>query len=415
MEKAEPAAPSVTAKAARTARLAADKAPPVATPVAAKAPPAAAPAAPPAFPPERLLSLDALRGFDMMWIVGADALGSALSQFRGGALARFAARQLEHEDWAGLHFEDLIFPLFVFMVGVAIPYSLDKIIEAKGQSQARWRILRRTVLLFLAGLLYYGGIAHGLDQLRLMGVLQRIALCYGAASLMYLNLSRRDIALAGIGLLVGYWALLAFVPVPGFGPGDYHEGHNLTNWLDSRLLPLRKWDGDHDPEGLLSTFPAIATCLVGLLAGTLLRDPAKRPWAKVALLAAAGAGLLVVGLVWGQHFPIIKKIWTSSFVLVAGGWSLLLLAGFYLVADVLCIRSVFRPLAWVGSNALAIYLVSNVVDVNALTARLVGGGVEAALNALWPGLGTLVLVLLGIALCVLLCGFLYRRRIFLRL
>lgn len=385
---------------------------PVSTPTPA---PAAATPTPPADPPERLLSLDALRGFDMLWIVGADALGSALSQFRGGAPVRFAARQLDHADWAGMHFEDLIFPLFVFMVGVAIPYSLDRIVAAGGQAAARRRILRRTVLLFLLGLLYYGGIAHGLAQLRLMGVLQRIALCYCAASLLYLRLSRRDILFTCAGLLVGYWALLAFVPVPGIGAGNFTEGHNLANWIDAHLLPLRKWDGDHDPEGLLSTFPAVATCLIGLLAGTVLRDPARRPWAKVALLVAAGAGLLVAGLVWGQHFPLIKKIWTSSFVLVAGGWSLLLLSGFYLVADVLKVRSVFQPFAWIGSNALAIYLVSNIVDVNALSSRLVGGGVEAALNALWPGLGTLVLVLLGIALCVALCGYLHRRRIFLRL
>ena len=159
----------------------------------------------------------------------------------------------------------------------------------------------------------------------------------------------------------------------------------------------------------------LATCLLGLFAGTWLRDPAKSQRAKVRLLAFAGCGLLCAGLLWSLEFPLIKKIWTSSFVLAAGGWSMLLLAGFYLVADVWQIRTWLKPFVWLGSNALVIYLVSNVVDVNALSARLAGGGVAAALNGLWPGLGTLVIVLLGIALCVLLCGFLYRRRIFLRL
>jgi hypothetical protein len=123
----------------------------------------------------------------MMWIVGADAIGSALSQFRGGAAARFAATQLDHVAWAGIRFYDTIFPLFVFMVGVAIPYSLDKMLAGPGRSEALKRIVRRTALLYLLGLFYYGGFATDLSQIRLLGVLQRIALCYGAACLLYLS------------------------------------------------------------------------------------------------------------------------------------------------------------------------------------------------------------------------------------
>ena len=364
---------------------------------------------------QRLLALDALRGFDMMWIVGADALGGALANFRGGPVARFAANQLDHVPWAGIRFYDTIFPLFVFMVGVAIPYSLDRILAAGGRRDALWRIARRTVLLFLLGIFYYGGFATDLAQIRLLGVLQRIALCYCGSCLLYLWLPRRGLAAAAAALLVGYWALLTFVPVPGFGPGDFSEGHNLTNWIDAHYLPLRKWDGDHDPEGILSTLPAIATCLLGVLAGRCLRNTARSGRAKVALLALAGCALIAAGLLWSVQFPIIKKIWTSSFVLVAGGWSMLLLSAFYLVADVWNSRTWLQPFAWLGSNALAIYMISNIVDFNRLSERLAGGTVAATLNGLWPGLGGLVLALASVVLCMLLCGFLHRRRIYLRL
>jgi predicted acyltransferase len=351
----------------------------------------------------------------MMWIVGADAVGSALSQFRGGPVARVAAAQLDHSPWAGVRFYDLIFPLFVFMVGVAIPYSLDKIVASGGRGAAIRRIVLRTALLYLLGLFYYGGFATALDQVRLLGVLQRIALSYCGASLLYLWLKPRGLWAVFAGLLAGYWALMTFVPVPGFGAGDFAEGHNLANWIDAHYLPLRKWDGDHDPEGLLSAFPAVATCLLGVFAGRWIKDPGRRRQAKAGRLAIAGGVLLGIGLFWSLQFPVIKKVWTSSFVLVAGGWSMLLLAVFYQVADVWKLRSWLQPFVWLGSNSLMIYLVSNIVDFGRLSERFAGGTVAAALNGLWPGLGALVLALTSIVLCMLLCGFLYRRKIFLRL
>ena len=372
----------------------------------------AAPFTPPA---PRLLALDALRGFDMMWILGADAIAAALAKIGGGAPVRLLAAQMEHVPWAGFHFYDLIFPLFVFMAGAAIPFSLDRMVAHGGAGRAFRRVAWRTGWLYALGLLYYGGFATPLTELRLLGVLQRLALCYGAAGGLYLCLRPRGLAVATAALLLGYWVLLTFVPVPGFGAGDFQEGHNLTNWLDAHFLPLRKWDGDHDPEGMLSTLPAIASCLLGVLAGVWLKraphPTAGRGW----LLVAAGASLLVLGHLWGLQFPLIKKIWTSSFVLVAGGWSMLLLGGFYLVADVWKIQAWARPFAWVGSNALVIYLVSNVVDFNALSARFTGGTIASGLDAVWPGLGGLVLALVSIVLCFALCRFLHERKIFLRL
>jgi predicted acyltransferase len=366
-------------------------------------------------PAERLVSLDALRGFDMLWILGADALGHALAGLKGGAIVHLLSEQMEHVEWEGFHFYDLIFPLFVFMIGVALTFSLDRLVANDGRAAALRRVLCRGLLMYLLGLFYYGGFADGYEQIRLLGVLQRLALCYVAAGVLYLYLQPRTLVITCVGLLVTYWALLTFVPVPGYGAGDFAERHNLADWIDAQYLPLRKWDGDHDPEGLLSTLPAIASCLLGVFAGLLLRDRGRSPHRKAMLLAVGGAALLVGGYVWGLQFPIIKRIWTSSYVLVAGGWSALLLAAFFYVIDVRGIRGWTTPFVWIGSNALTIYLVSNIVDFNALSARLTGGEIASALNATWPGLGNLVLALVGIALCVGLCGFLYRKRLFLRL
>jgi len=379
----------------------------------ASAPPSGAAVGVP--PSERLVSLDALRGFDMIWIAGADSLGDALSHFKGGPVSRVLARQLDHVAWAGLHFYDLVFPLFVFLMGVAIPFSLSRMVEVSGRPAAVRRIFRRAALLFLLGVFYYGGLSHPISDVRWAGVLQRFGLCYLGAGLLFLHFRPRGLAATCAALLVGYWALLTFVPVPGIGAGHFGEGQNLANWFDRMYLPGRKWDGDHDPEGYLSTFPAVASCLLGVLSGLLLRDARVSPARRVAVLAGAGALLLVLGLAWGIQFPVVKKLWTSSFVLVTGGISGLALAAFYLVIDVWRIRAWAAPLVWVGANALTVYLLSNIVDFGSLSLRFVGGSVTAWLDGLRPGLSGVTEALFSIFLCFAVARFLYRRKIFLRL
>lgn len=362
------------------------------------------------------MSLDALRGFDMMWIVGADAMGHAMSKLSAGPVVRTLATQLDHVAWAGFRFYDMIFPLFVFMIGVAITFSLGKLVAREGQAIAVQRVLRRTLLLYLLGIFYYKGLTNGIEGIRWLGVLQRLALCYGFTGLCFIFLKPRQLAGVALGLLVGYWALLTFVPVPGVGAGDYSEGRNLTNWFDKQFLPGFKWDGDHDPEGILSTFPAFVSCLLGVFAGRLIQDPDRTGSRKAATLAMGGVVALVLGYLWGLQFPIIKKIWTSSFVLVAGGWSALLLALFYYVIDVRQIRAWAVPFTWIGSNALTIYLISNLVDFDALSKRFVGKDLMNWLNtAVTPHFGEFVLAVVGLVLCFLICRFLHKRQLFLRL
>ncbi len=362
-------------------------------------------------PSQRLLSLDALRGFDMFWIIGAEGLVEGLRKITDTGPVRILADQLEHKPWAGFHFEDLIFPLFVFIVGVSLVFSLTKAIERSGRRAAVGRVIRRSVLLYLLGIFYYGGFATPFDRIRLLGVLQRIAICYLFASLLFCYLKPKALAAVCAGILIGYWAIMSFVPVPELGAGNFAEGKNLANYVDKQFLPLRKWDGDHDPEGLLSTLPAIATCLLGVFAGLLLKNTTVPDRKKTGCLVAAGIAGLLLGWLWHFNFPVIKKLWTSSYVLVAGGYSCLLLAAFYQVIDIWRWRKWAMPFVWIGVNPITIYMAHNLIDFEKIAQRFVGG----ELNHYFGVYGQLIIALITLAIIFCFLHFLYRRTIFLRL
>jgi predicted acyltransferase len=363
-------------------------------------------------PAKRLMSVDALRGLDMFLIVGVEEVLEAFSEMV--PMTPSLNDRLQHAPWAGFHFYDLIFPLFAFIVGVSLVFSLSKSIAAEGRPATTRKLITRSAILYLLGILVYGGISGGIEQIRLLGVLQRLALCFCAAGLAFVWMSPRQMVALTVTLLAGYWAMLTFIPVPGFGAGDFAEGHNFTNWVDKMFLPFRKWDGDHDPEGLLSTFPAIATTLLGVFAGMLLQNPAVEPARKVRLLLAWGCAGVLLGLLWHFQFPIIKKLWTSSFVLLTAGISSMLLAGFYHVIDIKQRQRWCQPFVWIGMNAITIYLIVHFVKLEPLANRLVGGEIQTALDRVCPGLGELTTTLLALAFAVLICRFLFVRKIFLR-
>ncbi len=376
---------------------------------------------PVALPLQRLASLDALRGFDMFWIIGGEGLAHAVSRISPMTL-KIIPEQLSHEKWEGVRAYDLIFPTFVFVTGVALVLSLSKLIETRGRRVAVRRVVVRGGALYLLGLLYYGGISEGVDHLRLMGVLQRIALSYLACGLLFCFFRPRTLALVCVGLLVGYWALLRFVPVPGLGQPSFEEGRNLANWVDSRFLPFHKWDGDHDPEGLLSTLPAIATGLLGVFAGLLLRSAGLASWKKAFVLLFVGAAAAAAGLYWGGllagttipgalEFPVIKKIWTSSFVLVAGGYSAILLGGFYLIMDVWRLRSWASPFVWIGSNAILLYLLEKALHYEELASLFV----LPPANPDKPTVAHDLLVnTIAVAIVLAIARYLYVRKVFIR-
>lgn len=419
------------------------------------------------------MSLDALRGFDMFWIIGADSLVYALSRMSENPVTKFLAYQLDHAEWAGFRFYDLIFPLFVFMVGASIVFSLTKIISESGRVGAMGRVLKRGILLFIIGLIYSGGFTETWPNMRLMGVLNRIALAYTAAGLLFICFKPR--ALMGIcaGMLIGYWAMLNFIPIrdiqlektnlavlaeqagdaraarllreagnaAAVNPsairnsptwavaetlyaattnrvtGKFEAGYNVVNHFDFEHLPGRKYDLFFDPEGILSTIPAVATCLLGVFAGLLLQSGTFSSDKKMAWLFGAGAVCVALGWLWGAQFPVIKKIWTSSYVLVAGGYSALLLGAFYLVVDVWKYQKWCQPFVWMGMNAITIYLIKNFLGgtFSKLAARLVGGDIKVWLDEhVAKGLGDLTITVVGLVLAFGLVRFLYQRKIFLR-
>ena len=331
------------------------------------------------------------------------------------AVGHFLGNQLNHVPWEGFTFYDFIFPLFIFVTGVSIVFSLSRLAEREGLWRAHVRVLRRSLLLFGLGLIYYGGISHHWEDIRYLGVLQRIGLCYFFASLLFLNLNLRGMIVAFVSLLLGYWALMTFVPVPGIGAGSFAPDANLANWLDIHYLPGRLWDVTRDPEGMLSTLPAIATCLLGVFAGLLLKHERFSAQQKSLWLIGAGIAMVGAGHVWGLQFPVIKAIWTSSFVLVAGGYSLMLLGVWHQIIDVWGIRSWSTIFVWIGANAITLYFINNVLGFEPFALRFVGGDLGALLDRLiTPGTGIFVAYVLGLTFAITLAGFFYRRKIFLR-
>lgn len=346
----------------------------------------------------------------MFWIVGGRALVHGLEKMGAGGVLGVVAEQLHHKAWEGFHFEDLIFPLFVFISGVSMVFSLTRSLETHGRSATVLRILRRSAVLYFIGILYYGGFSQPVEKIRLLGVLQRLALCHLFGGLLFCFLRPRALIATCVGILVGYWALLSFIPVPGHGVGNFAEGANLANYVDKVYLPLRRHDGDHDPEGLLSTLPAVASCLLGVFAGWVLRSSAASDSQRVRRLVILGIGCLAAGWLWHLNFPVIKKIWTSSFVLVAGGYSYLLLAGFYQVVDVWKWRRWALPFVWIGVNPILSYFGGKFIDFEEFAKLFVGGPVAAACAPY----GDVVVGLATLLVGFLFMRFLYQRRIFLR-
>ena len=404
-------------------------------------PPAQNPSSTTATPPsERLMSLDALRGFDMFWIVGGAGILRALEKFSGSPVLSAIRQQLTHVEWAGFRFYDLIFPLFVFIAGVSLTFSTGKAVERSGKAGAVKRLLSRGILLFLVGVFYSGGLSQGLDGVRWLGVLNRIALASTAAGILLVFLPVRALLGVCAGILLGYWALFVWVPIraihltptavqegmartgttnvqqlywstPQRVTGQYEPGLNVVNHFDFEHLPGKKYDTYYDPEGILSNIPAIATCLLGVFAGSLLRLGSLKPTQRTLRLILAGLACLAVGWVWNGSFPIVKKLWTSSFVLFAGGWSFLLLAGFYQVVDGWGQQRWCQPFVWIGTNPITLYLLSSFVGYGAVAGRFLSPELRARLGTT----GEVLQAAGGLLVLFLFARALHRRKLFLRL
>lgn len=356
----------------------------------------------------RLRSLDALRGFDMLWIVGLAAFFREWAKVGDAAWLDTWAAQLSHVKWEGLRAYDLIFPLFMFLSGVSIPYALGR---GGNRGKLAGKVLRRALLLVILGIVYNGGLQFDFANQRYASVLGQIGGAYAIAALVFLFTSGwKGRALWCLGILIAVAVLQLWIPVPGHGAGILTPEGIMNAWIDRQWLPGRLHGGIFDPEGILCTVSAAALTLGGVLAGDRIKGTGKASIANVAFLLVAGALLCGAGwLCWKAGYPPIKSAWTGTFNLLAGGICAALLAVFHLAVDFVPGINWSFPLQVVGMNPLTIYLAARVVSFPEVSAFFFGG--VAARSGEWSG----VILAAGVLVIEwLLLWFLWRKRVFLR-
>jgi predicted acyltransferase len=368
---------------------------------------------------ERLQSLDVFRGVTIAAMILVNDAGDWDKTYA----------PLLHAEWHGWTLTDLVFPFFLFAVGIAIPYAFGGRLERTGGDRGplHWQIARRTVLLFALGLFlgWFPFYNVNWPAARIPGVLQRIAVVYLVAALAWLHLRPRSRALLALVLLAGYWLAMMLVPVPGYGAGDLSPDGNLAAWVDHEVLSRHTWrkaPGPGDPEGILSTIPAIASALIGLFAGDWLRSSRTRS-AKLSGLLLWGCAATVAGLALGHWFPINKNLWTSTYVLFTGGLALLLLAAIYFLVDMRQHDAWARPFLIFGTNAIVAFFGSTLMAKLFYLIRWEGGETVTLQQWLYRHLfsswlpdyvASLAWALAFVAIWWGLMSLLYERRIFIK-
>ncbi len=364
--------------------------------------------------PIRLHSLDALRGFDMFWIMGGAGLIHALTAYLDWNFLHAINDQLHHMEWDGFTFYDMIFPLFLFIAGAAMPFSLtNRLNRGEEKKKLMRHVIQRGFVLVILGIIYNNGLFRTeFSDMRFPSVLGRIGMAYMFAGLIVLNTKLRGQIIWFVGLLLGYWAAMALLPLPGHIVGDLSMNGSLAGYFDSRLIPGRLHKVVHDPEGLFSTIPAIGTALLGALTGYFLSPESRRlqPWMKAVCLALAGTTLLWLGKFWDPYFPINKNLWSSSFVVYVGGWSLIFLSFFYLIIDVFGFKKWAIFFTVIGLNPILIYMAPKFINFSYTANALFAGAANFAPRGLKP----VIMIIAALAIKWLLLYFLYRKKIFLK-
>jgi len=366
---------------------------------------------------ERLQSLDVLRGFDMLWIVGGGSLIVALAKVVSWDWLRVIADQMEHVRWEGFHFEDLIFPMFMFISGVAIPYAVTAKVEQGVNRKLLFnKILKRGIILVILGIIYNGNLRRdfdGISDMRFASVLGQIGLGYlFAATIVLYTKSFKTRVVWLLGIMAGIAILQLVIPVPGHGAGQLLDSQWCMNaYLDRILLPGRLHGQIYDPEGLLCIVSAITVTLMGALAGSVLRDGEPASKKKAATLAIGGALLVTIALILSPFYPIIKACWTVPFNMLAAGISSILLSLFYFSIDVkqwtkgiFSYKILFFKV--IGMNSITIYLGHSIIDFDHASNFFLG--------CLSAPLGAWIVILGSIVIEWMFLYYLYQKKIFLR-
>lgn len=358
----------------------------------------------------RIVSLDVLRGFDMLFIMGGGPLMLAICAALGCPDCAFAD-QFRHVEWEGLRFEDTIFPLFLFIAGVSFPFSMTKRLSQGGTRLSLcMHAVRRGLTLMFLGLVYNGFFGFDFAHLRVFGVLQLIGFAWMSAAILYVFFGVKTRAALAVILLIGSWLLFRFVGAPDF-PDAVHfspEG-NLGCWIDRTVFANHIYEKLFDPEGTAGLLPAIVTPMLGMFAGDLLKSRFSGGVKALVLLGVA-ALMVGVGLLMSLSIPVVKALWSSSFVLVAGGYSMAMLAVFYWIVDVRGVKWWTFFFKVIGMNSITIYMAQRIVGFRAIDSFFFKG-----LASLFPPLwGEVVLALGYVVLCWLFLLFLYRKGVFLK-
>lgn len=366
--------------------------------------------------PPRLMSLDALRGFDMFWILGGEKLFAALFALTAWSGWLVADAQMQHTQWHGFTFYDLIFPLFIFLSGVALglsPKRLDQL--PLNQRLPKYRhALKRLLLLLAFGVMYNHGWGTGVpadpESVRYASVLGRIAFAWFLAAMIVWHTSFRIQVVIAIALLVGYAAMHLWLPLPGVPAGSLTPEFSINAWVDQHLLPgISYQNRPVDPEGILSTLPAVVNALAGVFTGHLIVSK-QSGWRNAALMLGAGLLCLLLGWLLNPLLPVNKELWTSTFVMVTVGWSLILLSLFYALVDLLGFKKLAMPFVVIGCNAIIIYLASSLLDWEYFSLSLFGGIIDGVDDVWQPLLAVITLLAVQWALLV----WMYRRGIFIK-
>ncbi len=362
----------------------------------------------------RLLSIDALRGFDMFFISGGGTFIYRLADASDAGWIDVLADQLEHPAWHGFTFYDFIFPLFLFISGVSLSFSVGRRWErGAGKSGLYRKAFKRMVILILLGILYKNAPVPLFDpsEIRLGSVLGRIGFATFITTLLYLNFDKMQRLIWVAGILMVYYGLLFLVPVPGYGAGDLSFEGNLVGWFDRAVLPGRLLQGTYDELGLLTQFPALCLTVLGAWSGDILRASDTSENQKLSRITVIGVFLIILGLMWNLHFPINKHLWSSSFICLTAGMGFLVLALFYGIIDVLRYRRWTFFFKVIGMNSLTIYFAYSFIDFN-YTSRKLWGGLMESLDPAWQS----VFISLGAVILVwTMLYILYRNKLFIKI
>ena len=361
---------------------------------------------------ERLYSLDTLRGFDMFWIIGGEWFIVKLFEYTQWGWLGPVATQMHHTSWAGFRFYDLIFPLFMFISGVAIPYALISKKEKGVPKRNLYRkIFKRMVILVVFGFIYNGMLKNGFTNLRMASVLGQIGIAYFFAALISINTNSVQTRIYWVlGILLGIAGLQLLVPVPGHGAGVLTAEGSINSWIDQHFLPGRLHKTITDPEGWLCIISATSVTLMGSVMGTILRRKSIAPERKAVILLISGVVLIAVALLLSPFYPIIKKLWTVPFDLQTAGISSVLLSLFYFIVDVKKKRGWILFFQVIGLNSITIYMGKRIIDFYHASEFLMGWTVPA----FGEGAGELFLIATYIALEWALLYYFFKKKIFLR-